>query len=84
MSQWTLGNGYYDENGQWNRTKYCLVYCGASCDCGPPNGLNYSPEHDKHRVPCYADTGIHGCDCPPGDCAQKKPSAVDCTGKDSP
>jgi hypothetical protein len=30
-------DGYYDEKGQWQRTKFCLVYCGPErCTCGPP------------------------------------------------
>lgn len=32
-------NGYYDKNGTWQKMKYCFVYCGDRCDCGPPNGI---------------------------------------------
>jgi len=39
--------GYYDECGQWQRTKYCFVSCGARCICLPPGGQQYSPAHDK-------------------------------------
>jgi hypothetical protein len=29
--------GYYDKAGIWQRTKFCLVYCGPDrCDCCPP------------------------------------------------
>lgn len=31
-------DGYYDEKGHWQRTKFCFLPCGASCTCGPPNG----------------------------------------------
>lgn len=40
-------NGHYDDNGSWQRTKFCFVSCGARCDCGPPGGLYYSAAHDK-------------------------------------
>lgn len=40
-------NGYYDENGNWQRTKFCFVSCGQRCDCLPPGGLHYSAAHDK-------------------------------------
>ncbi len=32
-------NGHYDEQGYWQRDKYCFVYCGDRCDCGPPFGI---------------------------------------------
>ncbi len=40
-------NGFYDNSGRWQRTKFCFVSCGQRCDCGPPCGLSYSAEHDK-------------------------------------
>lgn len=40
-------SGYYDDAGMWQRTKFCFVYCGAACTCGPPLGQVYSPSHDK-------------------------------------
>src|SRR5690348_11489670 len=42
-------DGYYDDNGEWQRTKFCFVSCGAACTCGPPGGLYYSAAHDKRR-----------------------------------
>lgn len=39
-------NGYYDENGNWQRTKFCFMAC-RHCDCMPPSGLHYSAAHDK-------------------------------------
>jgi hypothetical protein len=32
-------DGYYDEGGRWQRTKFCFVYCGAACTCQPPGGV---------------------------------------------
>jgi len=32
-------DGYYDENGHWQRTKLCFVDCGANCTCKPPGGM---------------------------------------------
>lgn len=29
-------DGYYDENGVWQRTKFCFVDCGERCTCKPP------------------------------------------------
>jgi len=48
-------NGHYDDDGIWQRTKFCFVYCGERCDCGPPNGQHYSAAHDK-RVNAQSDT----------------------------
>lgn len=43
-------NGYYDDTGHWQRTKFCFMYCGdGRCDCGPPNGEWYSPAQDKRK-----------------------------------
>lgn len=40
--------GYYDDTGHWQRTKFCFVYCGARCNCGPPHpGGYYNPAFDK-------------------------------------
>jgi len=44
-------NGYYDEEGNWQRTKFCFVDCGENCTCQPPMGLHYSRAHDKRQVP---------------------------------
>lgn len=43
----TIPDGYYDDNGEWQRTKFCHVSCGAECTCMPPFGAFYSPTHDK-------------------------------------
>lgn len=40
-------NGYYDSCGYWQKYKFCFVYCGDKCDCGPPNNLYYDPKYDK-------------------------------------
>lgn len=45
--QWP--DGYYDDNGEWQRTKFCFVSCGAACTCMPPGGQFYSAEHDKRK-----------------------------------
>jgi hypothetical protein len=39
-------DGYYDETGHWQRTKFCFVSCGDRCTCRPPMGY-YSEAHDK-------------------------------------
>lgn len=41
-TQWRYG--YYDNNGHWQRTKFCFVSCGDRCDCGPPNGVYVLPQ----------------------------------------
>lgn len=49
----TLGSdGYYDENGDWQRTKFCFVSCGDRCTCKPPGGIwhiNRSVEAVKEK-----------------------------------
>jgi hypothetical protein len=40
-------NGYYDETGNWQRTKFCFMDCGHNCNCRPPGMLYYSAAHDK-------------------------------------
>jgi hypothetical protein len=41
-------NGYYDDNGNWRRSKFCFAYCGDACDCGPPDGQwHIDPEKMK-------------------------------------
>jgi hypothetical protein len=45
-----LGDGYYDDTGNWQRTKFCFVDCGTRCTCRAPGNLFYSVAHDK-RVP---------------------------------
>ncbi len=42
-------NGYYDDTGHWQRTKFCFVSCGARCTCGPPGGVYYNPLYDKSK-----------------------------------
>ena len=42
-------DGYYDDNGRWQRTKFCFVSCGDRCTCGPPMGLHYNPMFDKSK-----------------------------------
>lgn len=41
-------DGYYDERGIWQRTKFCFVDCGERCTCKPPFGalfyLNERPD----------------------------------------
>lgn len=39
MNDIKMGDGYYDENNVWQRTKYCIVDCGDKCTCKPPNGI---------------------------------------------
>jgi len=31
-------DGYYDDNGHWQRTKFCFAAC-VNCTCGPPGGM---------------------------------------------
>lgn len=40
-------DGYYDDTGHWQRTKFCFMDCGERCTCKPPLGTYYSPAHDK-------------------------------------
>ena len=41
-------DGYYDEEGRWQRTKHCFIYCGPEkCTCGPPMGLYKIEPKDK-------------------------------------
>ena len=44
--------GYYDENGIWQRQKFCTVSCGALCDCMPPNGqfVLTGADLEEHQV----------------------------------
>lgn len=42
-----MSGGHYDDNGEWQRTKFCFVDCGDQCDCVPPFGQYYSALHDK-------------------------------------
>lgn len=39
-------NGYYDDEGHWQRMKFCFQSCGPACDCGPPGGIWYDARHD--------------------------------------
>ena len=29
-------DGYYDDDGLWQRTKFCFVDCGENCTCKEP------------------------------------------------
>ena len=29
-------DGYYDDDGSWQRTKFCFVDCGENCTCREP------------------------------------------------
>lgn len=42
-------DGYYDDNGEWQRTKFCFVDCGERCTCRPPGGMHYSETHDTRK-----------------------------------
>lgn len=42
-------DGYYDDSGHWQRTKFCFVACATGCTCGPPMGRWYAAEHDKSK-----------------------------------
>lgn len=54
-------DGYYDDNGEWQRTKYCFMSCGAACTCMPPFGQHYSAAHDKRTgADCSSPSGIAG------------------------
>jgi hypothetical protein len=52
-----LGDGDYDDTGNWQRTKFCFVDCGQRCTCGPPGNLFYSAAHDKRLPKPAFDTG---------------------------
>jgi len=54
-------NGYYDENGTWQRVKYCFVYCGPDwCDCGPPNGIYQIEKEETIRPQLLEDMNNKG------------------------
>lgn len=49
-------NGYYDDTGHWQRTKFCFVAC-VYCTCTPPGLLYYSVAHDKRiEKPVVSDS----------------------------
>ncbi len=50
-----IPSGYYDDKGEWQRRKFCLVDCGERCTCKPPYDAWYSAAHDKRKMP-GADT----------------------------
>lgn len=52
-------DGYYDDNGDWQRSKFCFVSCGDACTCMPPFGVHYSAAHDK-RLARIATGGFSG------------------------
>ena len=39
MSLFHYADGYYDETGSWQVTKYCFAYCEERCTCEPPSGV---------------------------------------------
>lgn len=41
-------DGYYDDAGHWQRTKFCFVDCGDRCTCKPPLGA-WSIEAPKKK-----------------------------------
>lgn len=43
-------NGYYDDNGNWQKTKYCFQAC-THCNCRPPGNLWYNKAYDKRLEP---------------------------------
>lgn len=47
MSFGIFPGGYYDEQGEWQRSKFCFVDCGDRCICRPPGGLWYDAGRDK-------------------------------------
>jgi hypothetical protein len=42
-------NGHYDDQGRWQRTKFCFRSCGHRCDCGPPGNRWYDEKFDKSK-----------------------------------
>ena len=49
MSLFPTLNGFYDDEGNWQRTKFCVISCGDQCDCMPPNMKLYEESKDKRR-----------------------------------
>ena len=41
-------DGYYDENGNWQRSKFCFMTC-HDCTCLPPLGIYYDQSKDTRR-----------------------------------
>lgn len=57
-------DGYYDDNGDWQRSKFCFVSCGVACTCMPPFGAFYSAAHDKRAgVALGSPSGFEGGGC---------------------
>ena len=47
MPRRSYSGGYYDDEGNWKRMKFCFMYCGKDrCDCGPPGGRY----HDSGQI----------------------------------
>jgi hypothetical protein len=44
-------DGYYDEDGHWQRTKFCFTDCGENCTCSPPSGAFFKPPEETRRPP---------------------------------
>ena len=49
MSLISRSGGHYDEEGNWQRLKFCFVSCGSRCTCRPPGGIYYSAAHDMRK-----------------------------------
>lgn len=44
-------DGFYDENGVWQRTKFCFVQCPADkCTCHPPFEPNPKWHHGAEQL----------------------------------
>lgn len=54
MSFTDLRDGYYDERGVWQRTKFCFADCGERCTCKPPWGI-YEKDNTKLITDPIAD-----------------------------
>lgn len=60
MSRPFRRDGYYDDQGQWQRTKFCFRSCGERCTCMPLDGKMYSEQHDKRKQ--KSDSAPGECD----------------------
>ncbi len=58
MSLFDHRDGYYDEHGTWQRTKFCFVDCGDRCTCKPPNG-HYQKPGTKKPTPAHYENADH-------------------------
>ncbi len=53
-------DGHYDDEGMWQRAKFCFIDCGASCTCKPPSGQYYSEAHDRRKQVVSTEAPIPG------------------------